>query len=389
MTGCAALVLAGGSGSRFGGEIPKQYQMLGDRMVLRHAVDAFLAHPLVDDVRVVLRPEDKPLYDGAFAHVSLLAPVNGGTTRQESTCLGLESLKDVAPDYVLIHDGARPFPDAGIIERTLEALRDNPGAIPALPVNDTLKRTSTDGNRIADTVDRSGLWRAQTPQAFRYPDILDAHDKARGNEMTDDAMIAEKAGLPVALVMGAEENFKITTPEDMDRAFRFLAGRPVVSRVGFGYDVHQFCDGDHVMLCGVRIPHEKALEGHSDADAGLHALTDALLGAIGDGDIGAHFPPSDPQWRDADSADFLRHAGTLIAERQGAIANVDVTLICESPKIGPHREVMRQRIADILSIGISAVSVKATTTEGLGFTGRREGIAAQAVASVTMPAGQG
>lgn len=385
MTGCAALVLAGGSGSRFGGEIPKQYQMLGDRIVLRHAVDAFLAHPSVDQVRVVLRPEDRPLYDDAFTDIPILSPTIGGATRQESTCLGLESLRELAPDHVLIHDGARPFPDSGIIDRTLGALKGHPGAIPALPVNDTLKRASADGETISDTVDRSGLWRAQTPQGFRFQDILAAHDKARGNEMTDDAMIAEKAGLPVALVTGSEDNIKITTPEDMDRVTLLLSGRQAVSRIGFGFDVHAFCAGDHVMLCGVRIPHDHALEGHSDADAGLHALTDALLGAIGDGDIGAHFPPSDPKWRDADSADFLKHAGKLIADRNGAIANVDVTLICESPKIGPHRDNMRQRIADILSIHVSAVSVKATTTEGLGFTGRREGIAAQAVASVMLP----
>ena len=385
MTGCAALILAGGSGSRFGGDIPKQYQLLGDRIVLRHAVDAFLTHPAIDDIRVVLRPEDRQLYDAAFKDVPILPPTKGGATRQESTCLGLESLKDLAPDHVLIHDGARPFPDTGIIDRTLKALESNPGAIPALPVNDTLKRAAPDGGTIADTVDRNGLWRAQTPQGFRFQDILAAHDKARGNEMTDDAMIAEKAGLPVALVMGSEDNIKITTTEDMVRMEQRLGGHQAISRVGFGFDVHAFCAGDHVMLCGVRIPHEKALEGHSDADVGLHALTDALLGAIGDGDIGSHFPPSDPQWRNADSADFLGHAGTLIADRDGAIANVDVTLICESPKIGPHREAMRQRIAEILSLELSRVSVKATTTEGLGFTGRREGIAAQAVASVMLP----
>lgn len=386
MTSCAALVLSGGSGSRFGGEIPKQYQRLGDRIVLRHAVDAFVTHPSVDHVRVVLRPEDRPLYDDAFSDLSILPPTIGGATRQESTCLGLESLRDLAPDHVLIHDGARPFPGAAIIDRTLTALASSPGAIPALPVSDTLKRAATDGATIASTVDRTGLWRAQTPQAFRFDDILAAHDQARGKEMTDDAMIAEKAGLSVALVMGSEGNVKITTPEDMDRVAQLLEGQSMISRTGFGYDVHAFCAGDHVMLCGVRIQHDKGLEGHSDADAGLHALTDALLGAIGDGDIGMHFPPSDPKWRDADSADFLHHAGTLIAARNGVIANVDVTLICESPKIGPHRDTMRRRIADILTVDLSCVSVKATTTEGLGFTGRGEGIAAQAVASVMMPA---
>jgi 2-C-methyl-D-erythritol 4-phosphate cytidylyltransferase/2-C-methyl-D-erythritol 2,4-cyclodiphosphate synthase len=384
MTGCAALVLAGGSGTRFGGVRPKQYQPLAGRVVLRRAADAFLSHPAVDAVRIVLRPEDRPLYDDAFAGAALLDPVTGGETRQESTRLGLESLHELAPERVLIHDGARPFASAAIIGRALAALDRYPGAIPALPLSDTVKRAAEDGILIADTLERTGLWRAQTPQAFRYPEILAAHRKARGREMTDDAMIAEQAGLPVALVMGSEDNIKITTQEDMARAARLLDTAGAVTRIGTGFDVHAFCPGDHVMLCGVRVPHDHGLEGHSDADAGLHALTDALLGAIGEGDIGTHFPPTDPRWRNADSAQFLRHAAGFVRDRGGAVANVDVTLICERPKIGPHREKMRGRIADILGVDVSAVSVKATTTEGLGFTGRREGIAAQAVAAVRL-----
>ena len=389
MVRCAALVLAGGSGSRFGGETPKQYLCLGGRVVLRHTVDAFLAHPLIDEIRVVLRPDDQPRYVAAFADLALLPPVEGGQTRQESTRLGLESLRDLDPDIVLIHDGARPFPDQALVSRTLEALEKYPGAVPALPVSDTIKRAQAkDGgkdNVIVGTVDRGGLWRAQTPQAFRYKDIRSAHEKAQGQEMTDDAMIAEKFGLSVALVMGNEDNIKITTQEDMTRAERIMGYSQAVTRIGTGFDVHVFCPGDHVMLGGVKIAHDFGLEGHSDADAALHALTDALLGAIGDGDIGTHFPPTDAQWRDADSSAFLRHAASLVRHRDGDIANVDVTIICERPKITPHRAAMRTKIAAMLEIDEAAVSVKATTTEGLGFTGRREGIAAQAVAAVRVP----
>ena len=389
MARCAALVLAGGSGSRFGGKTPKQYLCLGGRVVLRHTVDAFLAHPLIDEIRVVLRPDDQPRYVAAFADLSLLPPVEGGQTRQESTRLGLESLRDLDPDIVLIHDGARPFPDQALVSRTLEALEKYPGAVPALPVSDTIKRAQAkDGgkdNVIVGTVDRGGLWRAQTPQAFRYKDIRSAHERAQGQEMTDDAMIAEKFGLSVALVMGNEDNIKITTQEDMTRAERIMGYSQAVTRIGTGFDVHVFCPGDHVMLGGVKIAHDFGLEGHSDADAALHALTDALLGAIGDGDIGTHFPPTDAQWRDADSSAFLRHAASLVRHRDGDIANVDVTIICERPKITPHRAAMRTKIAAMLEIDEAAVSVKATSTEGLGFTGRREGIAAQAVAAVRVP----
>lgn len=385
MARCAALILAGGSGSRFGGDTPKQYQILGNRAVLRHAVDAFLSHSLVDDVRVVLRPNDQAHYDAAMGDLDVLPPVEGGQTRQDSTRLGLESLRELGVDRVLIHDGARPFPDADLISRTLGGLKKFPGIIPALPISDTVKRADGEDNVIIGTVDRARLWRAQTPQAFRYNDIQAAHEKAKGREMTDDAMIAEEYGLSVALVMGNEDNIKITTQDDMTRAERIMGYQQAVTRIGTGFDVHAFCPGDHVILGGVKIAHDFGLEGHSDADAALHALTDALLGAIGDGDIGTHFPPTDAQWRDAASAAFLSHAASLIRDRGGAISNVDVTIICERPKITPHREAMRTAIAAILEIDAAAVSVKATTTEGLGFTGRREGIAAQAVAAVRLP----
>jgi 2-C-methyl-D-erythritol 4-phosphate cytidylyltransferase/2-C-methyl-D-erythritol 2,4-cyclodiphosphate synthase len=380
MAGCAALVLAGGSGQRFGGDIPKQYMSLAGIPVIRRAAEAFLRHPAIDRVQLVIRAEDRALCDAALAGLDLPAPVTGGATRQDSARLGLESLKPMAPDSVLIHDGARPFVDAALIDRTLAALAEAPAALPALPVTDTLKRG--DGGRVAETVSRDGLWRAQTPQGFRFADILAAHAAAAGKALTDDAMVAEAAGMQVAIVAGSEENVKITTAGDMTRAARALSAAPGGTRIGMGFDVHAFCPGDHVTLCGVAIPHDHALEGHSDADAGLHALTDALLGAIGEGDIGTHFPPSDPQWKGAASDIFLRHAGELAAGHGATIANLDLTIICERPKIGPHRAAMQARVAEILGIAPDRVSIKATTTERLGFTGRGEGLAAQAVAAV-------
>jgi 2-C-methyl-D-erythritol 4-phosphate cytidylyltransferase/2-C-methyl-D-erythritol 2,4-cyclodiphosphate synthase len=381
MSGCIALVVAGGRGSRCGGDRPKQYQWLRGRPVLRHSLENLLAHPQVDAVRAVIHPDDRALYDEAAAGLALLAPVNGGPERQDSVRLGLESLEGMAPSLVLIHDAARPFVDPGVISRVIAALDRHAGAIPAVPVTDTLKR-GQDG-RSAGTVERHGLWRAQTPQGFHFADILAAHRRFAGVGLTDDAAVAEQAGLAVALVEGSEDNVKVTTPGDFRRAE--LWGTDGEFRSGSGFDVHRFTDGDHVMLCGVKVSHDAALAGHSDADVGLHALTDALLGAIGDGDIGSHFPPTDPQWRGAASDIFLAHAGRRIAKRGGRIVNADVTLICEAPRVGPHREAMRQRIADILGIDMARVSVKGTTTEKLGFTGRREGIAAQAAASVWLP----
>ncbi len=384
MTGCIALIVAAGSGTRFGGELPKQYLPLAGRAVLRHSAETFLRHPAISGVRVVISSEHRAQYDTATAGLRLLPPVIGGANRQDSVRNGLESLADLQPAHVLIHDAARPFLSAAIIDRTLAALGEAPGAIVAVPITDTLKR-GRDG-RVGETVDRSGLWRAQTPQAFRFADILAAHRAAEGAAMTDDAAVAEAVGLPMRLVMGADDNFKITTAEDLQRAERLLAPGASDYRMGAGYDVHRFAAGDSVTLCGVRIAHDQSLEGHSDADAGLHALTDAILGAIGAGDIGSHFPPSDPRWRGVDSATFLAHAAGLVAGRGGRITHVDVTLICERPKIAPHRAAMVTRIAGILGLEEHRVSVKATTTEGLGFTGRREGIAAQAVATVALPA---
>lgn len=384
MSGCIALIVAAGSGTRFGGELPKQYLPLAGRAVLRHSTETFLRHPAISGVRMVISAEHRALYDQATAGLRLLPPVIGGANRQDSVRNGLESLAELQPAQVLIHDAARPFLSSAIIDRTLAALDDTAGAIVAIPVTDTLKR-GLDG-RVGETVDRTGLWRAQTPQAFRFAEILAAHRAAKGAALTDDAAVAEAAGLPMRLVMGADDNFKITTGADLQRAERLLAPGASEFRTGTGYDVHRFAAGDGVTLCSVRIAHDQALEGHSDADVGLHALTDAILGAIGAGDIGSHFPPSDPQWRGVDSATFLAHAGGLVAGKGGRITHVDVTLICERPKIAPHRAAMVARIAGILGLEEHRVSVKATTTEGLGFTGRREGIAAQAVATVALPA---
>ena len=384
MTNSIALIVAAGAGTRLGGEVPKQYLPLAGRAVLRHSVETFLRHRGISGVRVVISAEHRALYDAAIAGLTILPPVAGGASRQDSVRNGLESLADLQPDRVLIHDAARPFLTAAIVDRTLAALDDAPGAVVAVPVTDTLKR-GQDGC-VAGTIDRSALWRAQTPQAFRYADILAAHRRAKGAAMTDDAAVAEAAGLPVKLVMGADDNFKITTADDLRRAERLVGAAAPEFRTGMGYDVHRFGAGDNVTICGVRIPHDQSLEGHSDADVGLHALTDAILGTIGAGDLGSHFPPGDPQWRGADSARFLSHAASLVAAKGGRIAHVDVTLICERPKIAPHRAAMIARIAAILGLDEGRVSVKATTTEGLGFTGRREGIAAQAVATIALPA---
>jgi len=381
MTDTIALVLAAGKGTRLPGAVPKQYRDLGGEPVLRRTLRTFAVHARVDAVRVVYDPIDSELYAAATHGLALLEPVVGGRERQDSVRRGLESLEALKPKRVLIHDGARPFASADLIDRMIAALDDGPAAIAAIPVTDTLWR---EADKAADAlVPRDKLWRAQTPQAFRYTDILAAHRAAEGLALTDDAAVARHAGMKVSLVMASESNFKITTEEDLARASRDMARGDI--RTGTGFDVHKFGPGDGVWLCGVKVPHESGLDGHSDADVGLHALTDALLGAICEADIGAHFPPSDPQWRGASSDRFLAHAAKLVRARGGEIRHVDVTLICERPKVGPHRDAMRARIAEILAIDVSRVSVKATTTEGLGFTGRREGIAAQAAATVALP----
>ena len=383
MTGTVALIVAAGRGNRFGGAGPKQYAPLGGRPLLRHSLERFRRHPGIAVVQAVIHADDQRLYAEAAAGLDLAGPTVGGASRQESVRRGLEHITVLAPERVLIHDAARPFVDAGTIDRVLAALTAAPGAIAALPVTDTLKRGA--GEQVIGTVPREDLWRAQTPQGFRFAEILAAHRAAAGAELTDDAAVAEQAGLAVALVDGAADNIKITTAEDLARAERWLAAQQGETRVGSGFDVHRFAPGDHVMLCGVRIAHDAGLLGHSDADVGLHALTDALLGAIAAGDIGSNFPPGEARWRGAESAVFLRHAAGLVAARGGRIAHVDVTLICERPKVGPHRASMAARVAEVLGIEAERVSIKATTTEGLGFTGRGEGIAAQATATVRLP----
>jgi 2-C-methyl-D-erythritol 4-phosphate cytidylyltransferase/2-C-methyl-D-erythritol 2,4-cyclodiphosphate synthase len=359
MTTTVALVLAGGRGLRAGGGMPKQYRTIAGEPLLRRTLRAFAEHPRVDAVRAVIHPDDLPLFQHAAESLDILPPVHGGETRQESGYNGLASLESLDPDFVLIQDAARPF-------------------------TDTIKRADTDG-RVSGTVDRERLWRAQTPQGFQYRTILDAHRELTGHGLTDDAALAEAAGLPVRLVQGSEDNIKVTTSDDFARAERIAGAAGGTIHVGFGYDVHRFEPGDHVILCGVTIPHTAKLRGHSDADAGLHAITDAILGALADGDIGDHFPPSDARWRDADSAVFLEAAAEKVRARGGAIQHIDATLICEKPRIGPHRDAMRARVAEICGIDPAQVGIKATTTEGLGFAGREEGIAAQAVATVRLP----
>jgi len=384
MPGTIALVVAAGRGRRFGAEMPKQYVPLAGRALLFHAAAALSRHPRVDRVRVVIGDGDRPLYDRALAGLDLLEPVTGGDSRQDSVRLGLESLEALAPDRVLIHDAARPALDAALVDRVLDALDAVPGAIPALPVTDSLKRVAEDG-RIKGAVERAGLWCAQTPQGFRFAEILAAHRRAVGRALTDDAAVAEAAGLAVAVVPGSAANVKVTAPEDRVRAER-LMGLGRETRVGQGFDVHAFGPGDRVTLCGVEIPHDRGLVGVSDADAGLHALVDAVLGALGAGDIGDHFPPSDPAWKGVDSFVFAAAARDLVAEAGGAITHLDVTLVCERPRIGPHRAAMVARVAEAFAVAPARVSVKATTTERLGFTGRGEGIAAFAVATLALPA---
>jgi 2-C-methyl-D-erythritol 4-phosphate cytidylyltransferase/2-C-methyl-D-erythritol 2,4-cyclodiphosphate synthase len=382
MAKTVVLVVAAGRGRRFGGDLPKQYHDLDGRMVLRHTLAAFATNPEIDAVRAVIHPDDRQLYDMAAAGLPVLDPVDGGAQRQDSVRLGLESLADLKPAKVLIHDGARPFVDAGTIGRVIRALDTHQAALPVVAVADTLKR-GADGI-VTDTVDRANLFRAQTPQGFRFDDILAAHRAVAGEELTDDSAVAERAGIPVALVAGSEDNVKITTAYDLERARRAFDGAGE-TRTAQGYDVHQLEPGDGCWLCGILVPHDRKLKGHSDADVALHAITDAVLGAISAGDIGHHFPPSDDKWKGAASHRFLAHAASLVAAKGGRIVNVDVTIICERPKVGPHRAAMAARLAEILGIDQDRVSVKATTTEGLGFTGRKEGIAAQATASVWLP----
>lgn len=380
-----ALIVAAGRGSRMPGDVPKQYRHLHGRSVLRHVCETFLAHPSISDVQAVIHPDDRARFADASRGLNMAPPILGGDTRQESVRNGLEALaSEAAPERVLIHDGARPLASMGLIDRVIGALDGADGAVPALPLTDTVKRV--DGDMIAETVDRNGLFRVQTPQGFAFQALLSAYEHAADpSRFTDDASIAEAAGLQVAVVAGEEQNIKITHDEDLARAAAWLQGRHE-TRVGSGFDVHVFGPGESVRLGGVDIPHDRSLAGHSDADVALHALTDAILGAIGDGDIGFHFPPSDPEWQGADSSRFLAHAAGLLRQRHGVLIHGDLTIICQQPRIGPHRDAMRARIADILAVDVGRISIKATTTEGLGFTGRGEGIAAQASVTVTLEA---
>lgn len=393
MTNIIAIIVAAGRGVRAGGGGPKQYRVLAGSAIVARTARAFLAHPRIKGVRVIIHPDDDDLYIEAMGdllrHPKLLSPVPGGAERQDSVRLGLESLVALNPDKVLIHDAARPFVDGPTIARVIEALDRAPGAIAALPVFDTIKRAGPgDAPEIEATAPRDRLWRAQTPQGFDFAAILTAHRATAGHALTDDAAVAEFARLRVLLVNGAPDNMKITQAEDFGMAEILLKRKAQMSefRTGQGYDVHAFEPGDAVILCGVEIPHDAKLKGHSDADAAMHALTDAILGAIGAGDIGDHFPPSDPQWKGAPSRVFLEKACALVREAGGTIVNADVTIVCEAPKIKPHRQKMREALAEIMEVTADRISVKATTTEELGFTGRREGIAAMATATVRLPA---
>jgi len=376
-----ALVVAAGGGSRAGGGTPKQFRKVAGQTVLAHAIDR-LRHEAIDRVQIVIQPGQEALYRAAVEECALPSPVLGGETRQQSVRNGLEALASAGDvGRVLIHDAARPFLPAAVIDRLLAALETAPAAVPVLPVIDTLARL---GDSLGDTVARDTLVRVQTPQAFRFDTILAAHRGWSGGEATDDAQIARSAGLEVAMVEGDPTLEKLTYDADFHRAEAQVAVRNSYC-TGLGFDVHAFGPGTSLWLGGVEIAHQRGLVGHSDADVVLHALTDALLGALGAGDIGDHFPPSDPQWRGATSALFLEHARDLIAAAGGRIRHVDVTIICERPKIGPHRDAMRERVAALLRLSPSRVSIKATTTERLGFTGRGEGIAAQAIATVSLP----
>ena len=382
MVKCAVIIVAAGRGHRFGTQMPKQYLFLDNRMVLRHSLAAFCAHPLVNSVTTVIHRDDVGLFKQAAEGLDKTSYVFGGKERQDSVRLGLESLQEKSPDVVLIHDAARPFVSSDLINRVIEAAGTK-GAIPAVPVVDTLKFAQED-RLIRHTVDRNGLWRVQTPQGFPYKTILAAHQKVSGQTLTDDAAVAESCGLPVVLVDGEENNFKITTTADLERAQALFKHKTPDFRTGTGFDVHAFAQGNGVWLCGVEIPFSQKLDGHSDADVALHALTDALLGAVGAGDIGLHFPPSDNRWKGRESSFFVRYAVNLIKAKGGRIGNVDITLICEEPKIGKHRLQMLQTLSNLLEIPADRINVKGTTTEKLGFTGRKEGIAAQAAVSVIL-----
>ena len=373
-----ALIVAAGSGARLGGALPKQYRPLGGKPVLRHAVEALIGHPRVARVRVVIAADHHQFAAGALAGMDVGEFILGGAERADSVRNGLAAIGD---GIVLVHDAARPFCPPEVVDRLLDALASHPGAVPVLPVNDTLARA---GEMLGEPIDRSGAVRVQTPQAFHARALRDAIARWNGSSPTDEATVARAAGLEVAAVSGSEMLDKLTTANDWERAETMIASR-LVSRTGMGFDVHAFGGDGPLVMGGIVVPHPRGLAGHSDADVVLHAITDAVLGAAALGDIGEHFPPSEPRWKGAASALFLAHAAQLVRERGGIIDHVDCTIIAEEPKVGPHRSAMRSKVAEILGVAIGQVSIKATTTERLGFAGRREGIAAQAVANIRTP----
>ena len=387
MVDVAAVIVAAGRGSRTGGDMPKQFRPIGGVSLLRRALSMFAEHGEVSAVQPVVHSDDLEFYREQAVRLDLLPPVFGGATRQASVRAGLEALVPRGPTIVLIHDAARPFASAELVSRAIAAAEQSGAAIPALPVTDTVKTVDAAG-WVGKTLDRNALRLVQTPQSFAYPALLDAHRRAAAagrEDFTDDAALAEWAGLKVSVFAGEPGNIKITNEDDFARAEAMQFALLGDVRTASGIDVHAFGPGDHVTLGGIRIAHDRSLIGHSDADVALHALTDAILGALADGDIGAHFPPSDPQWRGASSDRFLAFAVERVKARGGRIAHLDLTIVCEVPKIGPHRDAMRAKIAALADIAIERVAVKATTSEKLGFTGRGEGIAAYATATVRLP----
>src|SRR3977135_3941583 len=373
----AAILVAAGRGLRAGSGGPKQYRSIGGRTVIFRAMEPFCRHPHIFAVQPVLNPDDTAVFNDAVSELRYEPPAIGGTTRQASVHAGLEALASQKPDVVLIHDAARPFVSTALISRAIDAAGRTGAAVPAIPVADTIKLIGESGN-VEATPERARLRIAQTPQSFRFDQILEAHRRAERDgrgDFTDDAALAEWAGLTVATFEGDPANMKLTTPEDFIREEARLGAMLGDIRTGTGYDVHAFGDGDHLMICGIRVPHSRGFLAHSDGDVGLHALVDAILGALADGDIGSHFPPSDPQWKGAASDRVLKYAVDRVTARGGRIAHLDVTLICERPKVGPHREAMRARIAEITGLSVSRVAVKATTSERLGFPRRQEGLA--------------
>jgi 2-C-methyl-D-erythritol 4-phosphate cytidylyltransferase/2-C-methyl-D-erythritol 2,4-cyclodiphosphate synthase len=383
----AAIVVAAGRGLRAGGDVPKQYRSLHGRPAIVPSLAAFARHGNVSLVQPVIHPDDAALFAAATGGFELRPAVPGGATRQASVRAGLEALVEARPDIVLIHDAARPFASPALIARAIAATAETGAAIPVIAVADTVKTVDA-GGIVTGTVDRAQLRLVQTPQAFDYRSILDAHRRAATagrDDFTDDAALAEWAGLRVATFEGEAANVKLTTNEDFARAEAIKLAELGDVRTGFGFDVHQFGDGDHVMLGGVRVPFHRGLAGHSDADVVLHALVDALLGAISDGDIGVHFPPSDPQWRGASSDRFLAFAVERVRARGGRISHLDITVVCEAPRVGPHRDAIRARVAEIAGLPVARVAIKATTSEKMGFTGRGEGMVAFANATVRLP----